>query len=81
MYDPDSGACKSYLVSMKEQKVYIDGTPIHFEKDETIFMEISHKYSVVQINEIAVQSGFTPVARFFDKKKYFVDVIWKFNTH
>jgi dimethylhistidine N-methyltransferase len=78
MYDPDSGACKSYLVSRKEQKVCIEGTPILFEKDETIFMEISQKYSVSQIDEIAVQCAFTPGAHFFDTKNYFVDVIWKY---
>jgi len=77
MYDPDSGACKSYLVSVKEQNVCIDGTAVNFEKDETIFMEISQKYSVAQIDEIAVQCGFTPIAHFFDSKKYFVDVIWR----
>jgi len=77
MYDPDSGACKSYLVSMKEQNVCIDGRAINFKKDETIFMEISQKYSVAQIDEIGVQCGFTPIAHFFDTKKYFVDVIWK----
>ena len=77
MYDPDSGACKSYLVSIKEQNVCIDGTAVNFKKDETIFMEISQKYSVSQIDEIAVQCGFTPVAHFFDSKKYFVDVIWR----
>jgi dimethylhistidine N-methyltransferase len=76
-YDPDSGACKSFLVSLMTQDVYIDGTSIHFEKDETIFMEISQKYSVAQIDEIALQCGFTAVAYFFDKKKYFVDVLWK----
>jgi dimethylhistidine N-methyltransferase len=76
-YDPDSGACKSFLISLMTQDVYIDGTSIHFEKDETIFMEISQKYSVAQIDEIALQCGFTAVAYFFDKKKYFVDVLWK----
>lgn len=77
MYDPGSGACKSYLVSTKEQNVCINGTAINFKKDETIFMEISQKYSVDQIDEIAVQCGFTPTAHFFDTKRYFVDVIWK----
>ena len=76
-YDPDSGACKSYLVSMKEQNVCINGSTINFKKDETIFMEISHKYSVEQIDTIAVQCGFTPGEHFFDTKKYFVDVIWQ----
>lgn len=76
-YDPDSGACKSFLVSLMTQNIYIDGTPIHFEKNETIFMEISQKYSIDQIDEIALQCGFTPVAYFFDKEKYFVDVLWR----
>jgi dimethylhistidine N-methyltransferase len=76
-YDPDSGACKSFLISLMTQDVYIDGTSIHFEKDETIFMEISQKYSVAQIDEIALQCGFTAVAYIFDKKKYFLDVLWK----
>lgn len=76
-YDPDSGACKSFLVSLIPQDVSIDGIPIHFEKDETIFMEISQKYSVPQIDEIALQCGFTPVAHFFDREKNFVDVLWK----
>ncbi|MDQ2721623.1 MAG: L-histidine N(alpha)-methyltransferase [Bacteroidota bacterium] len=79
MYDPDDGACKSYLVSKVKQQVCIgENALIHFEKDETIFMEISHKYSVSQIDEIAVQSGFKPVAHFFDRNKYFVDVVWKY---
>lgn len=78
MYDPDNGACKSYLVSLKKQQVCIgENNRIDFEKDETIFMEISHKYSVDQIDEIACQCGFTPVAHFFDKNQYFVDVVWK----
>ena len=80
MYDPDTGACKSFLVSMKEQQVHLNESSVQFEKDETIFMEISQKYSVSQIDEIGIQSGFAPVAHFFDKKKYFVDVIWKYNT-
>lgn len=77
-YDPDTGASKSYLVSKLKQQVCIDENAlIEFEKDETIFMEISQKYSVSQIDEIAVQCGFTPVAHFFDRNKYFVDVVWK----
>ncbi len=76
MYDPDNGACKSYLVSLKEQQVSIDKNMIQFNKDETIFMEISQKYTVSQIDETAFQCGFEPGVRFFDKRNYFVDVIW-----
>jgi len=76
-YDPGSGACKSYLVSRKAQRVNIADVTIVFEKDEAIFMEISQKYTIAQSNEIALKSGFEPIANFFDKRKYFVDVIWK----
>lgn len=77
MYDPDSGACKSYLVSMRRQKVSLNGSVINFGKDETIFMEISQKYTVGEIDEICRQCGFVPGNYFFDTKRYFVDVIWK----
>ena len=77
-YDPDNGACKSYLVSLAMQDICIgDNNLIHFEKDETIFMEISQKYSIEVINKTALESGFTPIAYFFDSNKYFTDVIWR----
>jgi dimethylhistidine N-methyltransferase len=77
-YDPDNGACKSYLVSLAKQDVCIDkNNLIHFEKDETIFMEISQKYSIEVIDRTALESGFTPVAHFFDGNEYFTDVVWR----
>ncbi len=76
-YDPLSGACKSFLVSLKDQKITIDNCSINFEKDETIFMEISQKFTVVQTDELALNNGFAPVAHFLDTNKYFVDVIWR----
>lgn len=77
-YDPDSGACKSYLISLVKQKVCIgEDHLIHFEKNETIFMEISQKYSVEVINRCALESGFNPVAYFFDSNEYFADVVWR----
>ena len=77
-YDPDNGACKSYLVSLAKQDICIDkNNLIHFEKDETIFMEISQKYSIEVIDRTALESGFTPVAHFFDGNEYFTDVVWR----
>jgi L-histidine N-alpha-methyltransferase len=40
-------------------------------------MEVSQKYSVGESDEIARQSGFAPIAHFFDKNEWFTDVIWK----
>ena len=77
MYDPETGACKSYLVSLADQQVKINGDEIiSFLKDEYIYMEISQKFTVQQTAQMATESGFAPVDRFFDSKKWFVDVVW-----
>lgn len=75
-YDPETGACKSYLVSIVDQDVKIGDETIHFGKNEPIFMEISQKFTVEQTEQMAVNSGFKPINRFFDDKKWFIDVIW-----
>jgi dimethylhistidine N-methyltransferase len=78
MYDPDTGACKSYLVSLKDQTISFGDTEfIHFLENETIFMEVSQKFALNELDEIAFKSGFTPKAHFFDSQKYFVDVVWE----
>lgn len=76
-YDPASGACKSYLISLKNQIVNIGHHVIHFAENEYIFMEISQKYSLGDIDQLATKTGFKPIQRFFDQKKYFVDAIWR----
>ncbi|MDB4925026.1 L-histidine N(alpha)-methyltransferase [Mucilaginibacter sp.] len=77
MYDPESGACKSYLISLKDQVVTIGGKEnVRFIKDEYIYMEISQKFTIMQTDQMAANTDFRPVDRFFDNKKWFVDVIW-----
>ncbi len=76
-YDPETGACKSYLVSLEDQLVKINNTQtIHFLKDECIFMEISQKFEVAQTDQMAHRAGFKPTHYFFDDKRWFIDVIW-----
>ena len=77
MYDPESGACKSYLVSLAEQTVTVGGENISFAKDEWIYMEISQKYDLHQIEQMATASGFESLFSFFDNKKWFTDCIWQ----
>jgi L-histidine N-alpha-methyltransferase len=76
MYDPETGACKSYLISQKDQLVTIGKKTIRFIKDEYIYMEISQKFTIMQTDQMAANTGFRPVDRFFDIKKWFVDTIW-----
>jgi dimethylhistidine N-methyltransferase len=75
-YDPISGACRSYLVSLKEQEVTIGDTSVHFDEDETIYMEVSQKFSVEDIHTMAYASGFSIAGTVNDNKNWFTDSIW-----
>jgi len=75
-YDPASGSCKSYLISLAEQVVKVSGEYISFKKDEHIWTEISQKYSIEQIDQMATACGFASSASFFDSRRWFTDVFW-----
>ncbi|MEN0052956.1 MAG: L-histidine N(alpha)-methyltransferase [Mucilaginibacter sp.] len=76
-YDPETGACKSYLISTVDQQVTIgDKETISFLKDEYIYMEISQKFTPQQAAQMAESAGFKQVDEFFDSKKWFTDAIW-----
>lgn len=76
-YDPQTGACKSYLVSLIEQEVNLSNYLIKFEENELIDMEVSQKYSLQETDALAKQAGFAPVRYFFDRKNWFADVVWE----
>ena len=76
-YNPENGACKSYLVSLVQQKVNFQDTVVHFEEGETILMEISQKYSPESIVALAASGGFEVVANLRDKKGWFTDSVWR----
>lgn len=78
IYNPLSGACRSFLISQKEQKItFGDGTIIHFQAYEAIDMELSQKFSVEDIDTIALRIGFKKQPYFFDFKKQYCNAIWK----
>lgn len=76
-YDPLTGACRSYLISLKDQIVTIENQEIRFKENEAVYMEISQKYSLDEINVMAVKNGFEPLKEISDSRKWFVDAIWK----
>ncbi|WP_240432966.1 L-histidine N(alpha)-methyltransferase [Taibaiella koreensis] len=76
VYDPGTGACKSYLISTEAQVVTLGDTRISFEKDEAIYMEVSQKYDMGQIEQMARKSGFTPIQHFYDRERNFLDTLW-----
>jgi L-histidine Nalpha-methyltransferase len=80
-YDPATGTAKSYLISLCEQQVHLAalGKTINFEKNESIYMEMSQKYDLEMIRELAENSGFEIVRNFTDNRQFFTDSIWKPN--
>ncbi len=77
-YRPVEGSARSYLVSREKQSVRIaalDRT-FEFEQWEPMFMEISQKYSLRMIEELAKASGFRVKQNFFDSRRYYCDSLW-----
>ncbi len=74
-YSPESGAIKSYLVSLTKQDVHIKelNKTYHFKKNELIYTELSKKYSFTEIEEIATKTGFACSKHFMDSKNFFSD--------
>ncbi|MEO7978922.1 L-histidine N(alpha)-methyltransferase [Flavobacterium sp.] len=75
-YDPLTGACRSYLVSLENQEVTIDGQSFYFKNNEVIYMEVSQKFSITDMEEMAVNSGFKTVNTIYDSKEWFADTFW-----
>lgn len=78
-YLPQTGERGSYLISKKAQTVWIADLQmeIHFEAHESIFMAISQKYTLKQIQQMAMETNFAITENFLDSKAYFVDSLWK----
>lgn len=77
-YDPESGATKSYLVSLRDQNVFFEsfGGCIHFDRWEIIHTEVSQKYDTDMITTLAENTGLEIRKIFRDKKGYFCDVLF-----
>lgn len=78
-YNPENGEVNSYLFSLIKQKFYckILDTTFTFQKDEMIWTELSKKYSLAEIEELASTLDFKVVENFLDKKGYFADSLWE----
>lgn len=76
-YDPETGACRSFLISLCDQKVHIDNQIIDFNENEFIDMEISQKFTESDIDTLRNSIGFKKVGEVKDSKNWFVDSVWK----
>jgi len=79
VYDASKGLALSYIESKEDQEVAIDktGRNFHFRKGERIHTEISRKYDLQTIRNIAQNTGLAIKETFYDSRKYFVDVLFE----
>jgi uncharacterized SAM-dependent methyltransferase len=78
-YRPIEGSARSFLISREKQNVYISalGRTFEFDRWEAVFMEISQKYNLRMIGEMALESGFEIKQNFFDSRGYYCNSLWR----
>lgn len=78
-YNPENGEVNSYLFSKIKQRFYSRtlNKSFVFQQGETIWTELSKKYSFTEIEELADKLDFKVVENFLDEKKYFTDSLWE----
>lgn len=76
-YNPQNGECRSYLICRKAQDIKLKDHPESFYLDEyaCIHTEISKKYSPVELEALANETGFKVVEKFYDSQKQFCDIL------
>ena len=78
-YNPLNGEVKSYIVSLKKQTIHIEklDLEVEFNQNELIWTELSKKYSIEDIENLADEANFSVKKHFLDCKHYFTDSLWE----
>lgn len=78
-YNPVTGEVKSYIVSLKKQTVELKAInkTIDFDYNEVIWTELSKKYALSEIHDLAERANFNLKTNFIDCKHYFTDSLWE----
>jgi dimethylhistidine N-methyltransferase len=78
-YNPITGDVKSYIISLRKQTVHLRALnkTIDFDYNELIWTELSKKYSIDDIQRLAMNTNFKLNANFLDCKHYFADSLWE----
>lgn len=77
-YNPVNGAMESYLVSLKDQEVYINDLKksFSFEAYEAVHTEYSCKYTHKEVEAMAENSGFELITN-YSCEVPFIDSLWR----
>ena len=76
-FDPARPAMESWLRSRRRQLVRVAGRRFRFEAGECVHTEISCKYREEDVTAFAATAGFEEVGRFRDRRRWFVDALWR----
>lgn len=77
-YNPTNGITASHLISLERQTVSLsDGTSFHFEPFEAIHTEISKKFFISDIENIAQNANFSVQNYYYNTTKGYVFVLFK----
>jgi len=70
-FNDAAGRIEMHLVSQREQVVSIAGHSFRFHRSETIRTEYSHKYSIREFEQMAIQVGWQCKETWSDARDYF----------
>ncbi len=70
-YNSNFGRIEMHLISKIDQKVIIKDEEILFRGGESLLTEVSYKYSLEEIREMACEAGFIVKKTWVDDNKYF----------
>jgi len=71
VYNPLTGTCFSFIVSLAEQEVQIGCKSFSFKNGETIHTEVSQKYNFKKIKYLRQSSGFSQLKHLTDSQNLF----------
>lgn len=77
-YNPLNGEVRSYLVSLFDQQVYLSALDktYRFTSNELIAKGLSKKYTLNELQQLALKTGFRVQQNFLDSRHYFSDSLW-----
>ncbi|HEY7726505.1 MAG TPA: L-histidine N(alpha)-methyltransferase [Anaeromyxobacteraceae bacterium] len=75
-FDRSRPAMESWLESARRQTAHVAGRAFALEAGERIHTEISCKYTRRQVAAFARGAGFAEVARFEDRRRWFLAALW-----
>ena len=76
-FDPVRPAMESWLRSRRRQDVRVAGRRFRLEAGERVHTEISCKYREQDVDAFAAAAGFEEAGRYRDRRRWFVDTLWR----